>query len=215
MASQYIKAPFSKVRPASKFRCLSVLLLAILAGCASQGKIPSPSAEDAALFEGGLIQVGDEVKVAFPGAPNLNMTQLIRLDGKLNLGPLGDIKVADKTSKEVETELLKLFESELVVKEVNVVVNSAGFPVFVTGAVMRPGRVVVNRSVTVVEALMEAGGFDPRRANLKKVKLLRQENGSQRTLILDVESSLQSPNSRPFHLRPSDIVIVPEKFVFF
>lgn len=111
--------------------------------------------------------------------------------------------------------MLRIYGPELLTQEVAVVIESAGFPVFVSGAVLHPGRVVVSRSVTVVEALMEAGGYDAKRANLKKVKLLRRENGQQRTMIIDVESSLRSPKSRPFHLRPSDIVIVPEKFVFF
>ena len=184
-----------------------MLIAGIAVGCATRPLLPYPTDDDAAPFVGGAVQVGDQVKVSFPGAPNLNMVQPLRADGMLSLGTLGEVKVAGKTPKEVEAELL--------VKEVTVAVESAGFPVFVSGAVTRPGRVQVNRSVTVVEAIMEAGGYDANRANLKRVQIVRQENGTQRTLVIDLEKSLRSPKSRPFHLRPSDVVIVPEKFVFF
>lgn len=111
--------------------------------------------------------------------------------------------------------MLKLYEGELIVKEVSVVVESAGMPVFVTGAVLRPGRFVMNRSVTVVEAIMEAGGADVSRANLKRVQVIRQEGGLQKTIELNVDTSFRSPTSAPFYLRPSDVVRVPERFVFF
>lgn len=194
---------------------IAVLGLATATGCAGRGKLPGPSAEDAQPFSGSAIQAGDLLKVSFPGAPNLNLAQQVRVDGRLSLGALGEITVTGKTPKAVEEELLKLYESELIVKEISVVVESAGIPVFVTGAVLRPGRFVVNRSVTVVEAIMEAGGPDASRANLKRVQVIRQENGTQRTIQLNVDESFRSPTSAPFYLRPSDVVRVPERFVFF
>jgi polysaccharide export outer membrane protein len=184
-------------------------------GCAGHGKLPGPTAEDAQPFAGSAIQVGDVLKVSFPGAPNLNLAQQVRVDGRLSLGAMGEMTVTGKTPKELEEELLKLYETELIVKEISVIVESAGFPVFVAGAVLRPGRFVVNRSVTVVEAIMEAGGPDPSRANMRKVLVIRQDGGTQKTLKLDVEQSFQSPTSAPFYLRPSDVVRVPERFVFF
>ncbi len=205
-----------RAKKKSNFNDVTIGLLAlVITGCAGRSNLPTPTEADAAPYVGSLIEIGDILKVSFPGATNLNQIQPVRVNGLLNLGPLGDVKAAGRTSKEVEADLLTIYAPELLTKEVAVTVESAGFPVFVSGAVLRPGRVIVNRSVTIVEALMEAGGFDPKRANLKRVKLLRQESGSQRTMIIDVENSLTSPKSHPFHLRPSDVVIVPEKFVFF
>lgn len=192
----------------------TTLALLWTAGCASK-PLPKPSEADAAPFAGTGIQVGDQVKVTFPGAPNLNLAQEIRVDGLLNLGQPGDVKVVGKTPKEVEAELLKIYGPDLVIKEVTVNVASAPFPVFVSGAVLRPGKVLVNRSVTVLEAIMEAGGFDPNRADLKKVQVVRQENGIQKTFVVNVKDTLNYAETHPFHLRPSDIVVVPERFVFF
>lgn len=186
----------------------------VLTGCAHK-PLPEPTEEDSAPYAGATIQVGDQIKVSFPGAPNLNLTQEVRVDGAVSLGPQGEIKVVGKTSKEVEAELLKIYSPELVVKEVNVAVSPAPFPVFVSGAVLRPGKVLVNRSVTVLEAIMEAGGFDASRSDLRKVQVIRQENGIQKTFVINVKHTLDYAETSPFHLRPSDIVVVPERFVFF
>lgn len=193
----------------------AVALAGFVSGCAGHGSLPGPTVQDSQPFAGSAIQVGDLLRVSFPGAPNLNLAQQVRVDGRLSLGAMGEITVTGKTPKELEGELLKLYETELIVKEVSVVVESAGFPVFVTGAVLRPGRFLVNRSVTVVEAIMEAGGPDVSRANLRRVLVIRQDGGTQKTLKLDVEQSFHTPTSAPFYLRPSDVVRVPERFVFF
>ncbi len=191
---------------------VSGLLLA--AGCATQ-PLPVPTSEDAGPYSVGAIQMGDLIKVSFPGAPNLNFSGLVREDGLLSVGQGGDLGAADKAPKELEADLLTKFGPDLIDKRVNVVVESAAFPIFVSGAVLRPGELLVNRSVTVLEAIMKAGGFDAKRANLEKVKIIRQEKGVQRTFVIDVQSALNNPRTRPFHLRRSDVVIVPERFVFF
>ena len=194
--------------------CVLGLVAQLLAGCATS-KLTRPTAEDAAAYDAGTIQVGDMVKVVFPGAPNLSFAQQVRVDGMLNAGQGKEIKAVDKTPKDLEAAVLEIFGADLIEKRVTVAVESAGFPVFVSGAVLRPGKLTVNRSVTVLEAIVEAGGFDMKRANLQKIQIVRQDKGVQRTFTLDLDFDLSAPKSRPFHLRPSDIVVVPEKFIFF
>lgn len=191
-----------------------VLLLALVSGCAHHPLLP-PTETDAAPYVATAIQIGDEIKVTFPGAPNLDQTQEVRVDGMLNLGSAGMVQAVGRTQEELAAELLKIFGPDLVVKEVNVSVASAPFPVFVSGAVLRPGKVLVNRSVTVLEAIMEAGGFDVNRADLRKVQIIRQDAGVQKTFVVNLKEALERAESHPFHLRPSDIVVVPERFVFF
>lgn len=192
----------------------AVLLSAWLSGCTTR-PLPTPTSDDAAPYSGATIQAGDQIRITFPGAPNLNVTQVVRVDGQVSLGTAGNIGVLGKTPTEVEAELLERVGSELVVKEVQVAIDTAGFPVFITGAVLRPGKIMVNRSVTVLEAIMEAGGYDPNRANLKKVQVVRQQDGKQRTFQLNLQDTLVYAETEPFHLRPSDVVVVPERFVFF
>jgi hypothetical protein len=58
---------------------------------------------------------------------------------------------------------------------------------------------------------MVAGGFDPFRANLAEVLVLRLENGRQKTYRVNLKRILQGKNETPFYLKPFDIVQVATK----
>jgi protein involved in polysaccharide export with SLBB domain len=44
-----------------------------------------------------VLRQGDTVKVTFPGSPNLNQTEQVRLDGKISLPLVGDVQAAGQT----------------------------------------------------------------------------------------------------------------------
>src|SRR5271166_4108616 len=126
-----------------------------------------------------VLREGDSVRVSFPGAENLNRVVLIRRDGRVTLPLIGDFEAAGLTPPEMERQLLQLYSPQLQTKEVSVAVESSAFPVYVTGAVLRPGKILSDRPLTALEAIMEAGGFDYSKANLKSVQVIR--NRSSRT----------------------------------
>ena len=161
------------------------------------------------------LREGDVIKISFPGAPDLGGTQQVRRDGKITVSLGGEVNALGKTPSELETELLRLYGAQLAVKQVVVTVNSSSYPVFVTGAVLRPGKLAVERPISVMEAVMEAGGFDYAKANLKEVTVMRQVNGKVINYKLNVNDALKGKRSDPFYLRPSDIVYVPERFSWF
>ncbi len=161
------------------------------------------------------LREGDMLRIIFPGAPSLNTDQQIRRDGMITLPQGGELKAVGKTPAELEAELLKLFGPQLQIKEVSVTVSSAVFPVYVTGAVLRPGKIMSDRPITALEAVMEAGGFDYTKANLKAVVIVRHEDGQVRNFTLNLKLPLDGKKSEPFYLKPSDIVYVKEKFSLF
>ncbi|MEO5801924.1 MAG: polysaccharide biosynthesis/export family protein [Verrucomicrobiota bacterium] len=161
------------------------------------------------------LREGDVVKLTFPSAPTLNTSQVIRRDGKMSLQMIGEVNAAGRTPKELETEILNLYAPQLLTKEVSLTVESSTFPVFVTGAVLRPGKIVVDRPLTALEAVMEAGGFDHTKANIKAVNVIRQENGQFKNYKVNLKLPLTGKASDPFNLKPSDIVFVPERFSWF
>jgi len=99
--------------------------------------------------------------------------------------------------------------AQLVSKEVTVTVVSSAFPIFVSGAVLHPGKIVADRPMTVLQAIMEAGGFNDS-ANLGGVIVVRQDGGKAYKYTVDVESVLKGKSSASFYLKPSDSVYVPE-----
>jgi polysaccharide export outer membrane protein len=159
-----------------------------------------------------ILRAGDTIRVTFPGTPNLNTPagQQIRPDGKITLPLLGEYPVAGKTPSALEKELAEKYKDQLISKEVNVTVESASFVVYVNGMVLRPGPVKANHPLTVLEAIMEAGGYDRTKANLKKVRVTRQESGRYKQYIVDVEKQMNG--APPFYLKPADVVDVREKF---
>lgn len=191
--------------------CLGVLLLA---GCQSAQPTVISEAEagpDVTI----TLREGDVVKVAFAGTPSLNTTQQIRRDGNINLALVGDVKAAGLTPGALEQEVLRAYGTQLLSREVTVTLESTTFPIFVTGMVLRPGKVLPDRPLTLLEAIMESGGFDPSRANLKAVRVMRREGDRMKTFIVNLKPALAGEPSVPFHLRPADIVYVPERFSLF
>lgn len=162
-----------------------------------------------------VLREGDTVRVTFPGAENLNRVALIRRDGFVTLPLIGEFKAAGLTPHDMEQQLLQLYGPQLQTKEVSVAVESSAFPVYVTGAVLRPGKILSDRPLTALEAIMEAGGFDYAKANLKAVRVLRTNNGRTDQYTLNLKRVLSGQESQQFSLKPSDIVYVPEKFNLF
>jgi len=220
-----------RLKPVSTFMTLKtgfitiscVALLCAVSGCKTAGE-PAGSSGTGAFTQVNppepakpdviVLHEGDTVRVSFPGAPSLNAVQQIRRDGRITLPLLGEFQAAGLTPTEMEKELIKQYGPQLQSKEVTVSVDSAAFPVYVTGAVIRPGRLTSDRPLTALEAVMDAG-VDYNRANLKSVRVVRTENGKTEYYTLDLRKVLKGESGNQFSLKPQDIVFVPEKFSWF
>ncbi len=197
------------VLPLAKWLALTCSIVVSLSGCATT---ETPLFEaDQVPYSSAKLREGNIVAISFPGSPNLNTSQTIRSDGKIELQLVGELTAAGKTPTELEKDILDRYASQLVLKQVTVVVQSSAYPVFVTGSVMHPGRVMVDRPILVLEAIMEAGGFDNTKANMRRVVVLRHEEGQLKHYTLDLKRVLEAKSQQLFYLRPFDIVYIPEK----
>ena len=160
------------------------------------------------------IREGDGLKINFPGAPNLNSAQQVRADGVITLDIVGEVKVVGLSPKELEKKLAALYSTQLVSNEVSVSVTSSTFDVFVSGSVMRPGKITTSKPITALQAIMEAG-YDPAIANLQSVMIIREMNSKYSYLTLNLQLILDGKETQPFYLRPSDTVKVPKKLQVF
>lgn len=210
-------------RPARKDRissflkkCIGIVgtlaVLAILSGAGCQtpntAKVPLPPQTP------GVLAAEDVVKISFPGAPELNQTQKLPPDGKLSLPLVGDVYAGGKTLGELQRELARLYKPQLQNSEVLVALESRALPVVVSGAVERPGKIVFERPATVLEAIMEAGGFTPQ-ADLKKVELIRIVNGEHYSQTFDLRPVLRGTPTRATYVGGGDVIFVPEKLLNF
>ena len=161
------------------------------------------------------LREGDVIRIVFPGASNLDTTQQIRRDGRVNLFIIGELEVAGMTPHELEQELSRRYSDQVASSEVNVTLVSSNFSVLVTGAVLRPGKVESGRPLTILEAIMESGGFEPGNAKTKGVVVMRTEGGKIRRITLDLQKVLDGRDDDAFYLEPSDMVYVPRRFSLF
>ena len=157
------------------------------------------------------LREGDVVKIAFEGDTNLTTTAKLQLDGLINTPMVGDVKAVGRTVQELQADLMQRYKPLLKINEITVTLVSSAASVYLSGAVLRPGRIPMDRPLTVLEAIMEAGGFDHTRAKPSAVTVLRIENGQQRHFPLNLKRMLRGDDSTPFYLKPFDIVHVPEK----
>jgi polysaccharide export outer membrane protein len=197
-------------------RCLTRVLSALAvtaailnAGCAHhKGTLPpnlrGPSSS-------GDLARGDVVKLSFPGAPELNQSQKIRADGKVSLPLVGEVEAAGKRIGAFQEELTRLYKSQLKNSDVVVTLDSSSTPIYVSGAVNRPGKVILDRPMTILEAIMEAGGVT-NLANMHKVVVIRNGKDTHFTQTFDLSATLRGHNAASFNLRPYDMIYVSERF---
>ena len=187
------------------FLCVAVLAAA---GCGT----PRPSRIDPIHAVPPLVMYlapGDEIEISFFGAPDLNTTQAIRRDGKISLRLIGDVEAAGKTVERLQEDLRAKLASQLQIRDVSVVLRVPS-PVIVSGSVLKPGRVLLGRPMTVLDAIMECGGFNAREAEVRSVVLIRHEDGKRKGFIFDFKKALAGEGEdRPFYVQPFDIVYVP------
>lgn len=174
-------------------------------GCQSARTIP----QDAMIPSRPVtLTAGDVVKLTFLGAPELNLTQKIRADGKLSLPQIGEVSAAGKMLPQFQAELVRLYKSQLRNSEVLVTLEYSGIQVYMAGAINKPGKLQFDRPTTILQAIAEAGGVSAF-GTLKKVKIVRLENGQQRVQTLDLRSAKKSATDA-FYVRDGDIITIPE-----
>ncbi|HAV65452.1 MAG TPA: hypothetical protein DCY13_24145 [Verrucomicrobiales bacterium] len=192
----------------------SALFIGLMTGCSTYNPVVVGS--DAGPYEATIILPGDTIAVSFPGATNLNATITVPVDGEVRLpAAFGNpVSAMWKSRSQFEADLLKEFGPQLRTPEVNVRTVQSAAVVYVSGAVAAPNKVLMNRPMTLLDAVMEAGGPTPL-AKMDRVSVVRNFMGEQRTYNVDLSSAFSGQDVMPFYLRPFDSVVVPaRKFNF-
>lgn len=183
------------------------LLLLGLAGC--QTTVSTPFPEQALNQTPVLLTPGDVVKLTFPAAPDLNQSQTIQADGKINLSLVGEVDAGGRTIADLQRKLEVLYKPQLQNTTVTVTLESSVTPVVIGGAVKKPAKYTFDRPTTILQAVMEAGGADEF-GTLSKVSIIRLVNGQQRTQVLDLRPILKGQATRPVYVHAGDVIMVAE-----
>ncbi len=172
----------------------------------------APEPPTSARLDSSLVP-GDVLRITFAGAADLNQTQKVRPDGRITLPQVGEVVVAGKRADAVQAQLVQLYKSKLTNSDITVAVESSTLQIYVSGAVNRPGKIVLDRPVTVLEAIMEAGGFARGLADPKRVRIIRETNGRHETRVVDLTPAIRGESTTAVNVRRYDVIYVPESWL--
>lgn len=152
---------------------------------------------------------GDTISVSYPGAPELNLSQKIRADGRVSLPMIGDVSAAGRSLSSFQSSLHSRYEDLLQDSKVVVNVVQAAAAVYVSGEVRQPGKIALDRPMTALDAIMESGGFVPT-ADPKKVSVVRTVKGAHQRYNLNMVDALAG-RAPAFYLKPFDVIYVGQR----
>jgi polysaccharide biosynthesis/export protein len=190
---------------------LAAIFAFFCTGCQSYHGETLPTASGQ---EPGLLSPGDTIKISFTTAPELNQSEKIEPSGRVTLPLVGDVYAAGKTTGQLQAELTQLYKTQLQNSDVIVTLETVAIPVVVSGEVQKPGKIIFERPATVLEAIMEAGGFTPY-GDPKRISVIRQVNGVQHTQIVDLSPVLHGVPTRVMYVNRGDVIYVRPRFVSF
>lgn len=195
-------------RAGRAFRTIALLtVVGLVAGCTSWPRHWDFPAASTGTY---AIESGDEIAVNFRLTPEYDGTQIVRPDGMIWLSQIGETRAAGLTPAKLAEELRGAYSSKLKQPEIAVLVMAyRDRPVYIGGQVARPGETLVSSPMTLVNAIVSAGGFDDMSANMKRVIVMREVAGKRYATTVNVKKLLYAPEAESFRLAPGDIVYVP------
>jgi polysaccharide biosynthesis/export protein len=161
-----------------------------------------------------VLQPGDELDVRFYYNPELNLSVLVRPDGRISLPLADDVQAAGLSPSALTQALRAKYERELRRPEITVIVRSFNAQkVFVGGDVAAPGVIQVVGPLTVLQSVTQAGGFRET-ARIGEVLVIRRNPAAPASpIVIPVDISAAIDGSKPnqdIGLIPYDIVYVPK-----
>jgi len=160
-----------------------------------------------------LIGPGDKLQIYVWQNPDLTVTVPVRQDGKVSTPLVEDMQAAGKTAsalaRDVETVLAEYVRSP----KVNVFVLeavSALSQVKVTGQVKTPQALPYHDGMTVLDAVLAAGGLTDFAAG-NRARVVRTVDGKQQEINVRLGKLLDSGDmSQNIALRPGDVLLIPQ-----
>lgn len=194
--------------------CLSLLLTA----CASSGggKAPPPVQSTATAVDSYKIGVDDIVQVSVWRNPELGITVPVRPDGMISVPLVGDVAAGGHTPAEVAKDIQTKLASFVRDPQVAVILTDLRSHEYlsrvrVTGAVRQPISIPYRPGMTVLDAVLAAGGVTEFAAG-DRSELYRKSGEGTETYAVRLDKILNRGDlSTNFPVSPGDVITIPER----
>lgn len=161
-----------------------------------------------------VIGAGDILIITFWEEPQMSTPDaVVRPDGMITLPLLNDVPAKGLRTDQLRDRLTELAKKVELLKDprVSVAVRAINSRiVYIVGRVQKPGPYPLLGPLDVISLLALAGGpLDY--ADTKKIRILRDEGGKQRSMLFNYSEVEQGKKlEQNISLKPGDRVIVPE-----
>ncbi len=194
-----------------------MLLAAMLAACATGGGLAeAPPMPDQGPVDDYAIGVDDVVQVAVWRNPELGINVPVRPDGKISVPLVGDVMAGGRTPSEVAADIQEKLSAYVRDPQVAVILTDLRSHEYlsrvrVTGAVRQPVSIPYRQGMTVLDAVLAAGGVNefaaPDRSSLYR------KNGDETTsYAIRLDRIINRGDlSTNFKVAPGDVITVPER----
>ncbi len=154
-----------------------------------------------------LIGPEDVLHVLVWGNAVLTTPVMVRSDGKITVGLIGEVVAAGETPEKLSKEIAERLKAGGFLLNTKVTVsvtqiNSKNF--FIQGEVNKPGRYSLIVPMTVLEALVNAGGFRDF-ANRKDIRIIRGDKQFKFNYNQVIKGKNRDQN---IHVMPGDLIVV-------
>jgi len=204
---------------------LLCLLVVAMTGCAGTSGVPNLPSESASgkapgpsvLIGSYQMGVGDKVSVNVWENPELSVETPVRPDGKIAMPLIGEVMAAGKEPKQLAEDITEKLKAYVKYPNVTVMLTSIKGQEFlsrirVTGSVEKDVSIEYQQGMTVLDAILEAGGLDLY-ANANGTKLHRKTEHGMETYDIRLKDIMEKGEMKTnILLMPGDIITVPERF---
>ena len=161
-----------------------------------------------------VIGPGDVLDIFVWQNPDLSQKSVpVRPDGRISTPLIANIVAAGKTPVELAQDMDKALGAYIRSPRVTVIVSRAVgvlSQIQVIGQVTRPESIAYHEGMTVLDAVLAAGGLTPYAAG-NRAKLERKVDGRVETLHLKLSNLINKGDlSQNLALQPGDVLVVPE-----
>lgn len=200
---------------------LTILLSIFLAGCASSGGAASDVPPAHATTTAGDYHIGvdDIVQVSVWRNPELGITVPVRPDGKITVPLVGDIAAGGRTPSEVSADIQEKLGAYVRDPQVAVILTDLRSHEYlsrirVTGAVKQPISIPYRQGMTVLDAVLAAGGASEFAAPDRTDLYRKNGDGATQRYPVRLDRILGSGDlSTNFPVAPGDVITVPERIL--
>jgi polysaccharide biosynthesis/export protein len=202
----------------SLYRFIALVLLLILTGCATApGSSQAPKFNaDAQAVSTYHIGVDDQLQITVWHNPDLSVSVPVRPDGKITVPLIGDVVAGGKTPEEVASEVKDKLQAYVRDPQVAVILTELRSHEYlsrvrVTGAVRTPVSLPYRQGMTVLDAVLAAGGTTEFAAP-DRTELYRKDGDTTQSYAVQLGNILQQGElTTNYPVQPGDVITVPQR----